>query len=147
MLHFTKLPSACGGLTLLTLPFFACQGEWRRQKMDTRCAHVRWQIRPGALPFLSGTNWAASFSQGTSSDWPEGRSDGCHQRCLLHSFRFLSPTVFETFVHMSDVCRRMKRHAEPEGGAAAHCYPFLVVEEVSPITVFKLLLLKMNIIV
>lgn len=38
----------------------------------------------------------------------------------------------------------MKRRAEPEGGAAAHCYRFLIVEEVSPITVFKLLLLNMS---
>lgn len=45
---------------------------------------------------------------------------------------------------MSDVCRRLKRHDEPEGGAAAHCYRFLIVEEVSPITVFKLLQFNMS---
>lgn len=37
----------------------------------------------------------------------------------------------------------MKRHAEPEGGAAAHCYRFPLVE-VSPIIVFKLLLLNIS---
>ncbi len=42
--------------------------------MVTRCARAKWRIRAAASPSLCGTSSAASFSPGTSSSWPEGRT-------------------------------------------------------------------------